>query len=66
MQEIALFSRKIYTAGTNFTRPLVVRVATIINSGMELVLPKKYTKSCMLKQMLARDLDAHKVANVAK
>ena len=27
------FSRKIYTAGTNFTRPLVVTVATNINSA---------------------------------
>ena len=26
----------------------------------------KYTKSCMLKQMLARDWDPQKVANVAK
>ena len=33
MQEIALFSGKIYTAGTNFTRPLVVTVATNINSA---------------------------------
>ena len=33
MQEIALFSRKIYTAGTNFTRPPVVTVATNLNSG---------------------------------
>ena len=27
---------------------------------------QKYTKSCMLKQMLLRDWDAHKVASVAK
>ena len=32
MREIALFSRKIYTAGTNFTQPLVVTVATNLNS----------------------------------
>ena len=32
MQEIALFSGKIYTAGTNFTRPPVVTVATNLNS----------------------------------
>ena len=32
MREIALFSGKIYTAGTNFTRPLVVTVATNLNS----------------------------------
>ena len=32
MQEIALISRKIYTAGTNFTRPPVVTVATNLNS----------------------------------
>ena len=33
MREIALFSGKIYTAGTNFTRPPVVTVATNLNSG---------------------------------
>ena len=33
MQDIALISRKIYTAGTNFTRLPVVTVATILNSG---------------------------------
>ena len=32
MREIALFSGKIYTAGTNFTRPPVVTVATNLNS----------------------------------
>ena len=32
MPEIALFSGKIYTAGTNFTRPPVVTVATNLNS----------------------------------
>ena len=32
MQEIALFSGKFYTAGTNFTRPPVVTVATNLNS----------------------------------
>ena len=33
--EIALFSGKIYTAGTNFTRPLVAAVATNLNSAMQ-------------------------------
>ena len=33
MREIALFSGKIYTAGTNITRLLVVTVATNLNSG---------------------------------
>ena len=33
MREIALFSGEIYTAGTNFTRPLVMTVATNLNSG---------------------------------
>ena len=33
MREIALFSGKIYTAETNFTRPPVVTVATNLNSG---------------------------------
>ena len=32
MQEIALFSGKIYTVGKNFTQPLVVMVATNLNS----------------------------------
>ena len=32
MREIALFSGKIYTAGTNFTRPPAVTVATNLNS----------------------------------
>ena len=33
MQEIALFSGKVNTAGTNFTRPPVVTVATNLNSA---------------------------------
>ena len=33
MQDIALFPRKIYTAGTNFTRPPVVTAATNLNSS---------------------------------
>ena len=33
MREITLFSEKIYTAGTNFTRPPVMTVATNLNSG---------------------------------
>ena len=32
MQEIALFSGKIYTVGKNFTRPPVVTIATNLNS----------------------------------
>ena len=36
MQEISLFSGKIYTAGTNFTRPPVVTVATNLNSGHQI------------------------------
>ena len=32
MQEIAFFSGKIYTAGTNFTRPPVMTVATNLDS----------------------------------
>ena len=34
MRDIALFSREIYTAGTNFTQPPVVTVATNLNSGV--------------------------------
>ena len=41
MQEIALFSGKIYTAGTNFTRPSVVTVATNLNSGHALLTNKQ-------------------------
>ena len=33
MREIVLFSGKIYTAGTNLTRPPVVTVATNLNSA---------------------------------
>ena len=33
MREIALFSGKIYTPETNFTRPSVATVATNLNSG---------------------------------
>ena len=33
MREIALFSGKIYTPQTNFTRPPVVTVATNLNSA---------------------------------
>ena len=33
MRETVLFAGKIYTAGTNFTRLLVVTVATNLNSG---------------------------------
>ena len=36
MQEITLFSRKIYTVGKNFTRPPVVTVPTNLNSGLVL------------------------------
>ena len=36
MRDIALISRKIYTAGKNFTRPPVVTVATNLNSGFDL------------------------------
>ena len=37
MRDIALISRKIYTAGTNFTRPPVVMVATNLNPGSDLI-----------------------------
>ena len=37
MREIALFPRKIYTAGTNCTQPLAVTVATNLNSADELI-----------------------------
>ena len=37
MQEITLFFGKIYTAGTNFTRLLVVTVATNLNSEYQVV-----------------------------
>ena len=36
IREIALFSGKIYIAGTNFTQPPVVTVATNLNSGSPL------------------------------
>ena len=56
MREIALFSGKIYTAGTNFTRPPAVTVATNLSSEPILSLtfvttrkqniPKKYLLPC--------------------
>ena len=33
MREIVLYSAKIYTAGTNFTRPPVMTTATNLNCG---------------------------------
>ena len=36
LREIALFSGKIYTGATNFTRPPVMTVATNINSDQDL------------------------------
>ena len=39
MQDNALFSRKVYTAGTNFTRPPVATVMTNLNSGQCQILP---------------------------
>ena len=38
MQGIALFSRKNYTAGTNFTQLLVVTVATNLNSVIMIII----------------------------
>ena len=51
MRETALFSRNIYTPGTNFTRPPVVTVATNLNSGFWPPKSKKFaiwtwTKKC--------------------
>ena len=46
MQEKMLFSWKIYTAGTNFTRPPVVTVATNLNSGWAQVSELQKIKSC--------------------
>ena len=46
-QEIALFSWKIYTAGTNFTRPPVVTVATNLNSAGDI--PIKPPNTFLLK-----------------
>ena len=34
--------------------------------GLEMARAEKCTKSCMFNQMLVRDWDAHKVANIAK
>ena len=42
MREIALLSGKIYTAGTNFTRPLVMMVATNLNSVHACLLPEPH------------------------
>ena len=45
MREIALFSGKIYTAGTNFTRLPLVTVATNLNSDTEYVY-LEFSPSC--------------------
>ena len=57
-REIALFLGKIYTAGTNFTRPSVVTVATNLNSGNcwnlgEPVLEKHREISCLLGRLIS-------------
>ena len=53
MQEIALFSGKIYTAGTNFTRPPVVTVATNLNSASQVfLLARKIAKNTSTMQWL--------------
>ena len=44
MQEIALFSGQIYTAGTNFTRPLVAMVVTNLNSDPKFLFNKTKAK----------------------
>ena len=49
MHEIALFSGNIYTAGTNFTRPPVVTVATNLNS--ELGMMMMTIGRCMVTRM---------------
>ena len=46
MREITLFSGKIYTAGTNFTRPPVVTVATNLNSGKGARMRKAMACAC--------------------
>ena len=50
MRDIALFSRQIYTAGTNFTRPPVVTVATNLNSDKGI--GTLYTNTKRTKQSL--------------
>ena len=53
MQDNALFSRKVYTAGTNFTRPPVATVMTNLNSGQCQILPcVKLTKQSNSKWSL--------------
>ena len=50
MRQIALFSGEIYTAGTNFTQPPVVTVATNLNSECCLVLSLHCDFSLSLKK----------------
>ena len=68
MREIALFSGKIYTVGTNFTRPSVVTVATNLNSGqLWLDFGKLHNKGNFLRYFLTILLEPktilHLVAN---
>ena len=46
LQEIALFSGKIYTAGTNFSCLLVVTVTTNLNSVREYILNTNGVSEC--------------------
>ena len=50
MREIALFSWKLYTAGTNFTQPPVVTIATNLNSVL-------YMAKCIAGEMIEMLMD---------
>ena len=73
LQEIALFSGKIYTAGTNFTRPSVAMVVTNLNSGYNFCRHHQFLRhkihlqltSIMFSDALSRTLPAH-AANVSQ
>ena len=55
MPKIVLFSGKIYTAGTNFTRPPVVTVATNLNSvveGLDFVMLMKFSGQITRPQLM--------------
>ena len=50
LQEIGLFSKKFYTAGTNFTRPPVATVATNLKSGPIILKPEQEKEPNIFKK----------------
>ena len=64
MREIELFSGKIYTAGTNFTRPPFVTVATNLNSVAMILTSGTETRTYGAETVLSikREADGSRLA----